>query len=136
MSITVRYRLYIFSVVRYDCKSYVLLLQKYRLTNRIIAQQKFVEFHHSQNICCHLMSLVLCQMTQNMFQEGLHQVFLKERPLPSVVSAADPTTGQLVEDRLVRWFRTVVNTRILLSGVTKIQFNCHRHPTNPIKLIT
>ncbi|KAK7151816.1 hypothetical protein R3I94_008232 [Phoxinus phoxinus] len=60
------------------------------------------------------------EMTQNMFQEGLHQVFLKEQPLPSTVSDADSTTGKLVEDRLVRWFGTVVNTRILLSGVVQI----------------
>ncbi|ROL23554.1 Transmembrane protein 253 [Anabarilius grahami] len=66
------------------------------------------------------MSLVLSQMTQNMFQEGLHQVFFKERPLPHPLPAADSTTGEPMEDRLVRWFGTVVNTRILLSGVVQI----------------
>ncbi|XP_056091997.1 transmembrane protein 253 isoform X1 [Rhinichthys klamathensis goyatoka] len=59
------------------------------------------------------------QMTQNMFQEGLHQVFLKERPLPSIVAAAE-AADSTTEDRLVRWFGTVVNTRILLSGVVQI----------------
>ncbi|XP_067275929.1 transmembrane protein 253 [Pseudorasbora parva] len=60
------------------------------------------------------------EITQNMFQEGLHQVFVKERPLPSQILAADSLTGELVEDRLVRWFGTVVNTRLLLSGVVQI----------------
>ncbi len=54
-----------------------------------------------------------------MFQEGLHQVFFKARPLPHPVPADDSTAGELMEDRLVRWFGTVVNTRLLLSGVTK-----------------
>ncbi len=35
------------------------------------------------------------------------------------VPAEDSTAGELMEDRLVRWFGTVVNTRLLLSGVTK-----------------
>ncbi|XP_016339144.1 uncharacterized protein LOC107686592 [Sinocyclocheilus anshuiensis] len=66
------------------------------------------------------MSLLLSQMTQNMFQEGLHQVFFKARPLPCPVPADDSTAGELMEDRLVRWFGTVVNTRLLLSGVIQI----------------
>uniref|UniRef100_A0A672PP04 Si:dkey-30c15.13 n=1 Tax=Sinocyclocheilus grahami TaxID=75366 RepID=A0A672PP04_SINGR len=60
------------------------------------------------------------EVTQNMFQEGLHQVFFKEHPLPRPLSADDSTTGELMEDRLVRWFGTVVNTRLLLSGVVQI----------------
>uniref|UniRef100_A0A9J7YU19 Si:dkey-30c15.13 n=1 Tax=Cyprinus carpio carpio TaxID=630221 RepID=A0A9J7YU19_CYPCA len=60
------------------------------------------------------------ERTQNMFQEGLHQVFFKVRPLPSPVPADDSTAGELMEDRLVRWFGTVVNTRLLLSGVVQI----------------
>ncbi|KAF4101162.1 uncharacterized protein si:dkey-30c15.13 [Onychostoma macrolepis] len=60
------------------------------------------------------------EMNQNMFQEGLHQVFFKERPLPHAVPADDSTAGELMEDRLVRWFGTVVNTRLLLSGVVQI----------------
>uniref|UniRef100_A0A8C2FNW2 Si:dkey-30c15.13 n=1 Tax=Cyprinus carpio TaxID=7962 RepID=A0A8C2FNW2_CYPCA len=60
------------------------------------------------------------EMTQNMFLEGLHQVFFKELPLPRPLPAGDSTTGELMEDRLVRWFGTVVNTRLLLSGVVQI----------------
>lgn len=133
----------IFSVVEHDCKCYVVMLQMYVQTNQLNTQQKFkISFGISPYIAnpfiswLLMMSLVLSQMTQNMFQEGLHQVFFKERPLPRLLPAADSTTGEPMEDRLVRWFGTVVNTRILLSGVTKIQFNCHRHPTNLIKLIT
>lgn len=60
------------------------------------------------------------EVNQNMFQEGLHQVFFKERPLPQAVPADDSVAGELMEDRLVRWFGTVVNTRLLLSGVVQI----------------
>ncbi|XP_059363172.1 uncharacterized protein si:dkey-30c15.13 isoform X1 [Carassius carassius] len=60
------------------------------------------------------------EKTQNMFQEGLHQVFFKVRPLPSPVPADDSTAGELMEDRLVRWFGKMVNTRLLLSGVVQI----------------
>ncbi|NP_001038337.1 transmembrane protein 253 [Danio rerio] len=63
---------------------------------------------------------VIPERSQNMFQEGLHQVFFKERPLPVPISNGESTTGELLEDRLVRWFGTVVNTRILLCGVIQI----------------
>ncbi|KAI2653388.1 Centrosome-associated protein CEP250 [Labeo rohita] len=57
------------------------------------------------------------ETTQNMFQEGLHQVFFKERPLPNPVPADESTAVEPMEDRLVRWFGTVVNTHLLLAGV-------------------
>ncbi|XP_051512201.1 transmembrane protein 253 [Myxocyprinus asiaticus] len=60
------------------------------------------------------------EMTQNMFQEGLYQVFFKERPLPRPVPAAASTPPELKEARLVRWFGTVINTRLLLFGVVQI----------------
>ncbi|KAM8752167.1 transmembrane protein 253 isoform 2-T3 [Acanthopagrus schlegelii] len=58
-------------------------------------------------------------MTQNMFQEGLYHVFFKETP-----STRPPTQvtshGELVNVRIHRWFGTVVNTRLLVSGVVQI----------------
>ncbi|XP_056622728.1 uncharacterized protein si:dkey-30c15.13 [Triplophysa dalaica] len=58
------------------------------------------------------------EMTQNMFQEGLYQVFFKERP--QIRSLAVSTSAELKEARLVRWFGTVVSTRLLLAGVVQI----------------
>lgn len=53
-------------------------------------------------------------MTQNMFQEGLYHVFLKETAHRSTrVTSA----GELINDRIHRWFGTVVNTRLLVAGV-------------------
>ncbi|XP_073706704.1 transmembrane protein 253 [Garra rufa] len=60
------------------------------------------------------------ETTRNMFQEGLHQVFFKERPLPSPVPADESTAVEPMEDRLVRWFGTVVNTRLLMAGIVQI----------------
>ncbi|KAI7802458.1 hypothetical protein IRJ41_010715 [Triplophysa rosa] len=57
-------------------------------------------------------------MTQNMFQEGLYQVFFKERPQTRPLTVS--TSAELKEARLVRWFGTVVNTRLLLAGVVQI----------------
>ncbi|KAK9516784.1 hypothetical protein VZT92_024695 [Zoarces viviparus] len=58
-------------------------------------------------------------MTQNMFQEGLYQVFFKEtpstRPLNQVIKR-----GELISGRISRWFGTVVNTRLLVTGVVQI----------------
>ncbi|XP_035521341.1 uncharacterized protein si:dkey-30c15.13 [Morone saxatilis] len=58
-------------------------------------------------------------MTQNMFQEGLYQVFFKEtpttRPLTQVTNQ-----GELVNGRIQRWFGAVVNTRLLVAGVVQI----------------
>ncbi|KAK2894496.1 hypothetical protein QQF64_012643 [Cirrhinus molitorella] len=88
------------------------------------------------------------ETTQNMFQEGLHQVFFKQRPLPSAVSADESTAVEPMEDRLIRWFGTVVNTRLLLSGIVQIfcaafcilctfsysclTFNCSASMTAPV----
>lgn len=59
------------------------------------------------------------QMTQNMFQEGLYQVFFKDTsstaPLTQVTNP-----GELINVRIHRWFGTVVNTRLLVAGV-----RCH-----------
>ncbi|XP_030646309.1 transmembrane protein 253 [Chanos chanos] len=58
-------------------------------------------------------------MTQNMFQEGLYHVFFRERPPPRPVAVhTNPT--ELKEIRLVRWFRTVVNARLLVAGVVQV----------------
>ncbi|KAK5867521.1 hypothetical protein PBY51_012000 [Eleginops maclovinus] len=58
-------------------------------------------------------------MTQNMFQEGLYQVFFKETP-----STHPPTPvtnhSELLNGRIHRWFGTVVNTRLLVTGVVQI----------------
>ncbi|KAM9352382.1 transmembrane protein 253 [Symphorus nematophorus] len=58
-------------------------------------------------------------MTQNMFQEGLYHVFFKATP------STRPQTqvanhGDLVNVRIHRWFGTVVNTRLLVTGVVQI----------------
>ncbi|XP_036407611.1 transmembrane protein 253 [Megalops cyprinoides] len=58
-------------------------------------------------------------MSQNMFQEGLYQVFFRERPLPRPVPVSS-TPEQLREVRISRWFGTVVNTRLLITGVVQV----------------
>ncbi|KAJ8261555.1 hypothetical protein GJAV_G00155670 [Gymnothorax javanicus] len=58
-------------------------------------------------------------MTQNMFQEGLYQVFMKDRPLPRPETVSS-TPEQLKEARITRWFGTVINTHLLLIGVVQI----------------
>lgn len=54
------------------------------------------------------------KMTQNMFHEGLYHVFFKDscRTSAQTSSSSVPTNA-----RIHRWFRTVVNTRLLVSGV-------------------
>ncbi|XP_053175394.1 uncharacterized protein si:dkey-30c15.13 [Scomber japonicus] len=55
-------------------------------------------------------------MTENMFQEGLYQVYFKEtRPLTT-----DTNNEALCNVRIHRWFGTVVNTRLLVTGVGQI----------------
>ncbi|KAM7003407.1 transmembrane protein 253 isoform 2-T2 [Tautogolabrus adspersus] len=60
-------------------------------------------------------------MTQNMFQEGLYQVFVKDTP-----STSSPSTPVSTDDedifnvRIHRWFGTVVNTRVLVAGAIQI----------------
>lgn len=56
------------------------------------------------------------QMTQNMFQEGLYQVFFKDTPsTPPQTQVANHV--ELNNARIHRWFGTVVNTRLLVTGV-------------------
>ncbi|XP_044050757.1 uncharacterized protein si:dkey-30c15.13 isoform X1 [Siniperca chuatsi] len=58
-------------------------------------------------------------MTQNMFQEGLYQVFFKETPsTPPLTQVTNH--GELINVRIHRWFGTVVNTRLLVTGVVQI----------------
>ncbi|XP_037539408.1 uncharacterized protein si:dkey-30c15.13 [Nematolebias whitei] len=58
-------------------------------------------------------------MRQNMFQEGLYQVFFKETR-PSHPTAQDSNNGELNNARIHRWFGSVVNTRLLVIGVVQI----------------
>ncbi|XP_033940634.1 transmembrane protein 253 isoform X3 [Pseudochaenichthys georgianus] len=55
-------------------------------------------------------------MTQNMFQEGLYQVFFKETPLTHPPTPAT-NHSELLNGRIHRWFGTVVNTRLLVTGI-------------------
>ncbi|CAJ1056865.1 uncharacterized protein si:dkey-30c15.13 [Xyrichtys novacula] len=59
-------------------------------------------------------------MTQNMFQEGLYQVFVRETPPASLSSRVTADTEELCNARIHRWFGTVVNTRVLLAGAVQI----------------
>ncbi|XP_024912276.1 transmembrane protein 253 [Cynoglossus semilaevis] len=58
-------------------------------------------------------------MRQNMFQEGLYQVFFKD---PPQTPRRDQVTSheELHSARLQRWFGTVVNTRLLVTGVVQV----------------
>ncbi|XP_060932675.1 uncharacterized protein si:dkey-30c15.13 [Limanda limanda] len=58
-------------------------------------------------------------MTQNMFQEGLYQVFFKETPTTRPQAQAGVQV-ELDNARIHRWFGTVVNTRLLVSGVVQV----------------
>ncbi|XP_008294711.1 transmembrane protein 253 [Stegastes partitus] len=58
-------------------------------------------------------------MTQNMFQEGLYQVFFKEAP-PTRPGTQAANDGELSNARIHSWFGTVVNTRLLVSGVIQV----------------
>ncbi|XP_031420483.1 uncharacterized protein si:dkey-30c15.13 [Clupea harengus] len=63
-------------------------------------------------------------MTQNMFQEGLYQVFFKERPRttgPKHRSLVASTNEREVKElRLARWFGAVINVRLLITGVVQL----------------
>ncbi|XP_041652402.1 uncharacterized protein si:dkey-30c15.13 [Cheilinus undulatus] len=61
-------------------------------------------------------------MTQNMFQEGLHQVFFKDRhsDAPTVSAQVSTEDEDLYNVRIHRWFGTVVNARVLVAGVVQI----------------
>ncbi|KAM3870594.1 transmembrane protein 253 [Diretmus argenteus] len=56
-------------------------------------------------------------MTQNMFQEGLYHVYVKETPSTRPPA---PNQQELKDVRIDLWFRTVVNTRILITGVVQV----------------
>ncbi|XP_041794264.1 uncharacterized protein si:dkey-30c15.13 isoform X2 [Chelmon rostratus] len=58
-------------------------------------------------------------MTQNMFQEGLYQVFFKETPSTRQLTQVT-RHGGVIDARIHRWFGTVVNTRLLVAGVVQI----------------
>ncbi|XP_026221163.1 uncharacterized protein si:dkey-30c15.13 [Anabas testudineus] len=58
-------------------------------------------------------------MTQNMFQEGLYHVFFKETP-PTHPMAQVTHQGELNNARIHRWFGTVVNSRVLVTGVVQV----------------
>lgn len=64
----------------------------------------------------HTNELFPWQMRQNMFEEGLYQVFFKDTPSPSPQTEAT-NNGELSNARIHRWFGAVVNTRLLVSGV-------------------
>ncbi|KAK2842175.1 hypothetical protein Q5P01_012375 [Channa striata] len=57
-------------------------------------------------------------MTQNMFQEGLYHVFFKDTPISHPTQ--DNNQVELSNARIYRWFGTVVNTRLLVTGVVQV----------------
>lgn len=65
------------------------------------------------------------QMMQNMFQEGLYQVFFKERS-PAGPLAPATNQGELINARIHRWFGTVVGTRLLVTGVRQYFHTLHQ----------
>lgn len=70
----------------------------------------------SVSFCDYFLSL---QMTQNMFQEGLYQVFFKSSaPAPTPLTQVN-SRGELVNVRIHRWFGTVVSGRLLVAGVRR-----------------
>ncbi|CAL8358664.1 unnamed protein product [Lota lota] len=58
-------------------------------------------------------------MTQNMFQEGLYQVYVRETPNDRPPPVASDQ-GDLREARIRRWFGTVVGSRVLVTGATQV----------------
>ncbi|XP_061577976.1 uncharacterized protein si:dkey-30c15.13 isoform X2 [Cololabis saira] len=58
-------------------------------------------------------------MRQNMFQEGLYHVFFKDTPTAQPSTQVDDN-GELNNVRIHRWFATVVNTRLLVTGVVQV----------------
>ncbi|KAM4553313.1 transmembrane protein 253 isoform 1-T1 [Fundulus diaphanus] len=60
-------------------------------------------------------------MMQNMFQEGLYHVFFKEKPPPGPTpQTTNASSEELTNVRIHRWFGSVVNTRLLLTGVIQV----------------
>ncbi|KAK7891476.1 hypothetical protein WMY93_023439 [Mugilogobius chulae] len=58
----------------------------------------------------------------NMFQEGLYQVYMQtpSSALPPLPQGSQDTHGDLGNARILRWFGSVVNTRLLVSGVIQV----------------
>lgn len=54
---------------------------------------------------------------QNMFLEGLHQVYMQP-PAPRPPAQSGP--GERDNTRIQRWFGTVVSSRLLVSGVVQV----------------
>uniref|UniRef100_A0A3Q4N9C0 Si:dkey-30c15.13 n=1 Tax=Neolamprologus brichardi TaxID=32507 RepID=A0A3Q4N9C0_NEOBR len=59
------------------------------------------------------------ERSNNMFEEGLYQVFFKDTPSPSPQTEVT-SNGELSNARIHRWFGAVVNTRLFVSGVIQI----------------
>ncbi|MEQ2189880.1 hypothetical protein ILYODFUR_034224, partial [Ilyodon furcidens] len=60
-------------------------------------------------------------MMQNMFQEGLYHVFFKETLPPSpTTQTSNAINEDLTNVRIHRWFGTVVNSRLLVTGVVQV----------------
>ncbi|KAL0968314.1 hypothetical protein UPYG_G00265200 [Umbra pygmaea] len=58
-------------------------------------------------------------MTQNMFQEGLYQVFFKDTP-SSHPPAVTTNQGGFQDVRIGRWFGTVINSHLLVTGLLQV----------------
>ncbi|XP_029009755.1 uncharacterized protein si:dkey-30c15.13 [Betta splendens] len=58
-------------------------------------------------------------MTENMFQEGLYHVFFQETPSSARLTQVTDQGG-LSNVRIHRWFGTVVNTRLSVTGMLQI----------------
>ncbi|XP_068170123.1 transmembrane protein 253 [Antennarius striatus] len=58
-------------------------------------------------------------MTQNMFQEGLYHVFFEEPPLSRPLTQIT-NERELINVRIHQWFGSVINNRLLLSGVVQM----------------
>ncbi|CAL8319714.1 unnamed protein product [Gadus morhua 'NCC'] len=86
-------------------------------------------------------------MTQNMFQEGLYQVFVRETQSERLPPEASDE-GDLRDARIRRWFGTVVGSRVCVTGATQavsalacilstvtyscVSFNCSMSMTMPV----
>ncbi|XP_034031513.1 uncharacterized protein si:dkey-30c15.13 [Thalassophryne amazonica] len=58
-------------------------------------------------------------MSQNMFQEGLHQVYFNDTPA-GVPPAQATNNRELNNTRIDRWFGSVIHTRLLVTGVVQV----------------